>query len=79
MRLGRFHSLGRWASPVTWAVALEGRTDPGGTLMLIEDRQEAENLALEIRRRGQRVTVRLYRKPGPDRHLAQRLHTSDRA
>jgi hypothetical protein len=50
-----------------WAVTMEGRSDPGGIVLLIEDRSEAESIAAEIRTRGTRVVVRLY--PGPGRPL----------
>lgn len=50
-----------------WAVAMEGRLDPGGIVLLLEDRLEAESLADEIRTRGTRVVVRMY--PGPGRPL----------
>ncbi len=43
-----------------WAVTLEGRSDPQGIVLLIDDRSEAESLAREIRARGQRVVVVPY-------------------
>ncbi len=43
-----------------WAVTLEGRSDPQGIVLLIDDRAEAEILASEIRARGQLVVVRPY-------------------
>lgn len=46
--------------PMGWAVALEGRWDPQGIVLLIEDRAEAESIAGEIRARGPRVVVRPY-------------------
>ena len=47
-----------------WAVTVEGRSDPGGIVMLLEDRAEAESIASEIRTRGTRVIVRLYPPSG---------------
>jgi hypothetical protein len=46
-----------------WAVALEGRSDPEGILLLLADRSEAENLAKEIRVRGTPVVVVPYTAP----------------
>jgi hypothetical protein len=43
-----------------WAIALDGRSDAAGILLLLEDRQEAESIAIEVRRRGHRVVVRPY-------------------
>ena len=48
-----------------WAVTMEGRADPGGIVLLIEEREEAESIAREICSRGTRVVVRPY----PDRRL----------
>jgi hypothetical protein len=59
-----------------WAIVLEGRTDPSGTLLLSDDRRELENIAFEVRRRGHPVVVRPY----PDRSQANGLRgTSTRA
>src|SRR5579862_4188204 len=55
-------SLLKWAS-MDWAVAVEGRTDPGGILVLLGTRSEAEIMAIELRRRGQRVAVRRHFQP----------------
>jgi hypothetical protein len=44
-----------------WAVRLEGRTGPAGILLLIDDKNEAESIAQEIRRRGTRIVVSPYR------------------
>jgi hypothetical protein len=43
--------------------------DPGGIVLLIEEREEAESLAREIRSRGPKVVVRPYpvRPPVPHR------------
>lgn len=48
---------------MSWAVTMEGRSDPGGIVMLFDDRSEAESIAHEIRTRGTSVVVRVY--PGP--------------
>jgi hypothetical protein len=47
-----------------WAVTVEGRSDPGGIVLLLDDRSEAESIADEIRNRGTRVVVKLYAGPG---------------
>jgi len=47
-----------------WAVTMEGRSDPGGIVLLLEDRAEAESIANEIRTRGTPVIVRLYQGGG---------------
>jgi hypothetical protein len=39
---------------------MEGRVDPGGIVLLVEEREEAESIAEEIRSRGPRVVVRAY-------------------
>lgn len=46
-----------------WAVTFEGRSDPQGIVLLIEDWAEAESLASEIRTRGPRVVVMPYPAP----------------
>ena len=43
-----------------WAVTMEGRADPGAIVLLIEEREEAESIAQEIRSRGTSVVVRPY-------------------
>jgi hypothetical protein len=43
-----------------WAVTVEGRIDPGAIVLLIEEREEAESIAREIRSRGTQVVVRPY-------------------
>jgi ERCC4-type nuclease len=48
---------------MSWAVTIDGRADPGGIVVLIDEREEAESIAREIRRRGTQVVVRPY----PDR------------
>ncbi len=49
---------------VDWAVALEGRADVGGVLLLVDDEEDAESIAVEMRRKGHRVVVRAH--PGRD-------------
>ena len=44
-----------------WALRLEGKTGPAGILLLVDDKNEAESLAQEIRRRGTRIVVSPYR------------------
>jgi hypothetical protein len=39
---------------------MEGRADPSAIVLLIEEREEAESIASEIRSRGPRVVVRPY-------------------
>jgi hypothetical protein len=48
-----------------WAVTVEGRVDPGAIVLLIEEREEAESIAREIRSRGTKVVVRPYPVRGP--------------
>ena len=43
-----------------WAVALAGRADPEAILILLDERDEAEQIAIEMRRKGHRVEVRTY-------------------
>jgi hypothetical protein len=43
-----------------WAVALEGRADAGGILLLLDDREGAESIAGEMRNKGHRVVVQAY-------------------
>jgi hypothetical protein len=45
---------------MSWAVTMEGRADPSAIVLLIEEREEAESIASEIRSRGPRVVVRPY-------------------
>jgi hypothetical protein len=49
-----------------WAIVLEGRTDVGAILLLFDDRQAAEEIAFEVRRRGHPVVVRPYPEPPTD-------------
>ncbi len=48
-----------------WAITIDGRTDPAAIVVLLDEREEAESIAAEIRRRGRRVVVRPY----PDRGM----------
>jgi hypothetical protein len=56
------------AGPVPcFAVSLASRpTDIDGILLMVEDRQEAEEIAIELRRKGHHVTVRELAAP-PER------------
>lgn len=51
---------------VTWAVSIDGRIDREAVLFLVEERDYAESIAIEMRRRGQRVVVHLH-MPGTER------------
>jgi hypothetical protein len=42
-----------------WGVTMEGREDPGGILLIIDNLDEAKSIAEELRERGVRVVVRL--------------------
>lgn len=46
-----------------WALTVDGRLDRAAILMLVEDREEAESIAHEIRRNGTPIVVRPYREP----------------
>ena len=50
---------------MTWALTLEGRSDPSGVVLLIDDEREAELLAMEIRRKGIAIVVRPHRRRRP--------------
>jgi hypothetical protein len=55
-----------YVRPVTaWAVAIEARDDPGGILLIVEDRGEAESIAAELRERGVKAVVRPVAKVDP--------------
>lgn len=49
---------------MTWALTLEGRSDRGAIVLLIDDRREAERIATEVRSKGIAIVV----KP----HVSQR-------
>ena len=53
---------------MTWALTLEGRSDRGGIVLLIDDRGEAERIATEVRLKGIAIVV----KP----HVSQRAALS---
>lgn len=57
---------------MSWALALEGRSDRAGVVLLIDDEREAESIANEVRRKGIRIVVR----PHPDRRSGQMHDTS---
>ena len=44
--------------PMPYAVVLDGRDDVAAVLMLLDDRAEAEVIAVEVRAAGHRVEVR---------------------
>lgn len=52
---------------MSWALALEGRSDRAAVVLLIDDEREAESIASEVRRKGIRIVVR----PHPDRRSGQ--------
>lgn len=45
---------------MAWAIVVQGRTDPGRILLIIEDWREAETLAHEIRRKLTGIAVEPY-------------------
>jgi hypothetical protein len=45
-----------------WKVAIEGRDDPGGILLIVEDRGEAESIAAELRERGVKAVAQPVRR-----------------
>ena len=49
---------------MSWALTLEGRSDRGAVVLLVDDRGEAESIAIEVRRKGIPIVVRP--------HLSQR-------
>jgi hypothetical protein len=56
-----------------WAIMLEGRTDQAAILLLFDDREEAEDIAFEVRRRGHPVVVHPFAGRGPDTEAGQPL------
>jgi hypothetical protein len=46
---------------MTWALTLEGRADPAGIILLVDDKDEAEIIAHEVRRNGTPIVIRPYR------------------
>jgi hypothetical protein len=51
--------------PVSWAVALEGRSDIAAVLLLLGDKDEAVSIADEMRGHGHHVVVRAHPDRGP--------------
>lgn len=49
---------------MAWALRVDGGADPAGILFLIDDKDEAESIAHEIRRNGTRVVVRHHPSRG---------------
>jgi hypothetical protein len=46
--------------PKEWAFVLAGKADPTAILVLLDERDEAEQIAMEMRKKGHRVEVRAY-------------------
>ena len=55
-----------------WALTLEGRVDPAGIVLLVDDKDEAESIAQEVRRNGTRIVIRPY----PSGEMSTRLGIS---
>lgn len=55
-----------------WALTLEGRVDPAGIVLLVDDKDEAESIAREVRRNGTRIVIRPY----PSGEMSTRLGIS---
>ncbi len=49
---------------MSWALTLQGRADPAAIILLVDDRDEAEIIAQEVRRNGTQVVIRPY--PGQE-------------
>jgi hypothetical protein len=63
---------------VSYAVVLcDRRDDIAGALMLVDDRVEAEALAIELRKVGQRVEVRHVGDAASRRNMATVIATID--
>ncbi|HEX6393677.1 MAG TPA: hypothetical protein VFZ97_09560 [Acidimicrobiales bacterium] len=56
-----------------WALTLEGRVDPAAIVLLVDDKEEAESIAQEVRRNGTRIVLRPY----PNGEMASRLGLSN--
>ena len=41
-------------------MTLEGRVDPAAIVLLVDDKEEAESIAQEVRRNGTRIVIRPY-------------------
>jgi hypothetical protein len=49
---------------MAWALTLQGRADPAAIILLVDDRDEAEIIAQEVRRNGTEIVIRPY--PGQE-------------
>jgi hypothetical protein len=49
---------------MAWALTLQGRADPAAIILLVDDRDEAEIIAQEVRRNGTPIVIRPY--PGQE-------------
>lgn len=58
-----------------WALTLEGRVDPAAIVLLVDDKDEAESIAQEVRRNGTRIVIRPY----PSGEMSTRLGLSSGA
>jgi hypothetical protein len=58
-----------------WALTLEGRVDPAAIVLLVDDKEEAESIAQEVRRNGTRIVIRPY----PSGEMTSRLGMSSGA
>jgi hypothetical protein len=45
---------------VSWALTLEGRFDLASIILLLDDKEEAEIIAQEVRRNGTPIVIRPY-------------------
>jgi hypothetical protein len=52
-----------------WALTLEGRVGPAAIILLVDDKDEAESIAQEVRRNGTRIVIRPY----PSGDMSNRL------
>ncbi len=59
---------------MSWALTLEGRADPAGIILLLDDKEEAEIIAREVRRNGTPIVIRPY----PGRELSEAWPTGVR-
>jgi len=56
-----------------WALTLEGRADPAAIVLLVDDKEEAESIAQEVRRNGTRIVIRPY----PSGEMSTRMGLSN--
>lgn len=61
---------------MTWALTLEGRSDRGAVVMLIDDRREAEHIASAVRLKGIPVVVRPHLARGSTSNAGLASHPS---